>query len=81
MAKAQRSAAMALDTDANAISQMEAGLAQNLNARPVAQGYVRLGMLLALSGKNADARQAFARAQQLDPSIALPAGFNPAASH
>ena len=81
MAKAQRSAAMALDTDANAISQMEAGLAQNLNARPVAQGYVRLGMLLALSGKNADARQAFARAQQLDPSVALPAGFNPAALH
>ena len=73
---AQRSAAMALETDANAISQMEAGLAQNLSARPVAPGYVRLGMLFTLFGENSDAHEAFARAHQLDPSITLPPSFS-----
>jgi hypothetical protein len=74
-AQARHNAALALDTNADAIAQMETGLAQNLGARPIARGYLRLGMLLALFGKNADAQQAFARAQQLDPSIAVPPGF------
>lgn len=47
-----------------------ADLSRSLAAQPTAQGYYELGHTLALSGRTADARQAFQQALQVDPDFA-----------
>jgi hypothetical protein len=69
---AQMNTRKALDIDATAVGQMVSKLAQYLHEHPSAQGYVRLGLLLAQVGDGPEARQAFAHAQHLDPRLALP---------
>jgi len=74
-ANAHQNIKMAFDTDAKVMEQMITGLTQNLAMHPVAQGYIRLGLLLAYAGQPSQAQQALARARQLDPSVAIPPVF------
>jgi tetratricopeptide (TPR) repeat protein len=74
--KAQENVRNASDTDADVIRRMASGLAQYLQRNPAAPGYLRLGLLLQKFGDAPEAQQAFARARQLDPVIALPAIAN-----
>lgn len=71
-AKAQENAANALKTDSSAVSQMISMLAQYLQQRPTAPGYVRLGILLREFGHVPEAQEAFSKARQLDTNAALP---------
>ena len=71
-AKAQQEMRKALETDAEAVGRMISGLAQYLQQHPAAPGYVRLGLLLQQVGRGTEAQQAYAKARQLDPGLALP---------
>lgn len=71
-AKAQASMRKALDTDAGTVGKMVSTMEQYLRQRPSAQGYLRLGILLAETGHGRESQQSFAQAQHLDPSLRLP---------
>jgi protein O-mannosyl-transferase len=73
-AKAQQSMKQAMVVDGDAVVRMASGLAQYLPAHPSAQGYIRLGLILTQLGREQEAEQAFARAQNLDPRLASPTG-------
>ncbi len=70
--KAKENARKATDTDAKTIGQMIDGLNQYLQQHPAAAGYVRLGFLLQQFGSGSEAQEAFAKARELDRSLALP---------
>jgi len=76
-AKAADNARNALSTDGEAVVQMVQDLGQAVAAHPSGAGYVRLGLLLTLIDHPAEAQQAFARAQQVDPSMQFPPGIDP----
>ena len=69
-AKAAQSGALALQTDSSAVQEMIQGMEQAVAARPVAAGYIRIGMLLQLFGQETQAQQAFLQAQGLNPAAA-----------
>jgi protein O-mannosyl-transferase len=72
--KAQESMKQAMVVDGDAVVRMASGLAQYLPAHPSAQGYVRLGLILTQLGREQEAEQAFAQAQELDPRLASQTG-------
>ena len=74
IARARENGKKALDTDPQAVDQMISQLDLAITARPAAQGYLRLGILLSLTGRASQAQQAFAQARHLDPRLALPEG-------
>ena len=65
-----------LDTDEDAIVQTITQLAKVVMANPTAKGYLHLGTLLELADQHAQAREAFARAQEIDPAAAPPAALS-----
>lgn len=71
-AKARENNRKALDTDTPAVSQMVSGLAQYVQTNHSAQGYFRLGLLLAEFGYGRKAQGAFAQAKRLDPTLVIP---------
>ncbi|HEY3973258.1 MAG TPA: tetratricopeptide repeat protein [Candidatus Sulfotelmatobacter sp.] len=62
----------ALGSDRQAVEGMMNQLDQSLATRPTAEGYLRFGLFLALTGHPSEAQQAFAFAQRLDPKVGLP---------
>jgi hypothetical protein len=71
-AKARENAKNAVETDSAAVSKMIARLTQAVNARPSAQGYLRLGLLNEEVGEAAKAQESFTQARRLDPNVVVP---------
>jgi len=72
-ARAREYMKKAFDADSQTVDHMISQLDQAIAARPTAQGYLRLGLLLKLTGHTSEAQRAFSLARQLDPSLGLPA--------
>lgn len=78
VAKAKQLARKGLETDEDAVVRMISQLAKAVVANPDAKGYLRLGLLLQLVDQPAQAREAYARARQMDPTAVPPMGFESA---
>lgn len=70
--RARESMRKGMQIDPQAIDEMLGHLFEAVGARPSAQGYVQLGLLLGLIDHPAEARQAFAQALRFDPKLVLP---------